>query len=186
MRIPEKINQGDSISWNDVPATDNMGEEISVNTGWTLNYAIRGASSLDLVSEDDGSEWLTSMTSAQSAALAAGFFYWQAFATKGSDRRTLGSGRVEIIKNLALVTGTYDGRSQARQDLDAVQASIRALVSGGAVQEYTIGNRSMRKMNLADLYIIESKLKYQVAQEERAEKIKSGLGDPRNLFVRFR
>lgn len=186
MKIPEKITKGDSISWNDVPTSDNLGAELSPSDGWTLNYALRGSSSLDLVATVDGDKWLISIDSTQSSLLSPGFLYWQAFVTKGSDRRTVGSGRIEILEDLASTTGTYDGRSQARKDLDAVQVAIRSLISGGAIQEYMIAGRSVKKMTLSDLYYAESKLKFQVAQEEKSEKIKAGLGNPNNLFVRFR
>lgn len=188
MRIPEKINKGDSLSWLDDPTTDNLGTDLSPGSSWVLHYAIRGstAGTLDLTATTEGSQWKTVITAIQSTALPAGDLFWQAYVLKGSERRTLGSGKIKVLADLSTVTGTYDGRSQNRQDLDAVKTAIRALISGGAVQEYTIGNRSMRKMTLADLYMAESKLNFACMKEERAEKIKAGLGDPLNLFVRFR
>jgi hypothetical protein len=185
MRIPAKITQGDSLTWDDSSTVDNLGNTLSA-PDWTLKYAFRGASVLDLTAQQDGDGWSTSISSAQTIALTPGFYYWQAYVEKDSERKTLGSGRVEILKNLASISsGTYDGRTQARQDLDAVQAAMRAMISGGAVQEYTIGNRSFRKMSLEDLRTLESQLKYAVALEEKEEKIKAGLGDPMSLFVRF-
>jgi hypothetical protein len=80
--------------------------------------------------------------------------------------------------------GAFDGRSQAQQDLDAVQAAIRALISGGAKQ-YTIGSRSFTKVDLSDLMERESRLKAEVKREQMAELINNGLGNPHNLFVRF-
>jgi hypothetical protein len=188
MRIPDKINKGDSVSWLDDPTSDNLGEELSPGTSWILHYAIRGSTSgtLDLVALTEGSQWRTSITAIQSAALPVGDLYFQAYVIKGSERRTLGSGKIKILADLSQVTGTFDGRTQSRQDLDAVQTAIRSLISGGAVQEYMVAGRSVRKMTIADLYMVETKLKFEVAKEERAEKIKSGLGDPHNLFVRFR
>lgn len=184
MKIPSKLTQGDSLVWKDEPTKDNLGN--SIDSGlWTLKYAIRGPTSLDLTASSSGSGWQTSITSAQTAALSSGIHYWQAFAEKGSERYTLGNGRIDIVKNLALVSGTHDGRSQLRIDLDNVQAAMRALVSGGAVQKYSIGNRSFEKMTLSELRELESSLKFQVAQEERTEMIKAGLGDPNNVRVRF-
>jgi hypothetical protein len=81
--------------------------------------------------------------------------------------------------------GAVDGRSQAQQDLDAVQAAIRTIVAGGVAKEYTIGNRSLKKYDMADLLQLESKLKAEVKREQMADLIANGLGNPHNLFVRF-
>jgi len=81
--------------------------------------------------------------------------------------------------------GAFDGRTQAEQDLAAVQASIRALINGGAVKQYSIGNRSLTKYDLKDLIMLESQLKAQVKREQAAQLAANGLGNPHNLFVRF-
>jgi hypothetical protein len=81
--------------------------------------------------------------------------------------------------------GAFDGRSQAEIDLDAVKAAIRAIVSGGVVQEYRIGTRNLKKYDLVDLIQLESKLKAEVKREQAASLQAQGLGNPHNLFVRF-
>jgi len=65
-----------------------------------------------------------------------------------------------------------------------VQAAIRAIVAKGS-KSYTIGNRSYTSQDLAVLMQREAQLKAIVARERAAEKVAAGLGDPRNLFVRF-
>ena len=52
-------------------------------------------------------------------------------------------------------------------------------------KQYTIGNRSFTAIDLAQLMEREAQLKAIVARERAAEKVAAGLGDPRNLFVRF-
>ncbi len=184
MKIPLEINAGDSISWKDDPTTDNLGNSVDSNSH-VLTYEFRGPTSLSLTAVADGSGWITTLETAESEALSAGTYYWAAYATNSPDRVTIGRGSVLVKKNLEDVTGVYDGRSQSQKDLDAVQAAMRAMISGGAVQEYSIGNRSLRKITLADLMILESQLKAQVAREKKAESIANGLGNPSNVFVRF-
>jgi hypothetical protein len=53
------------------------------------------------------------------------------------------------------------------------------------VQEYTIGSRRLKKMEMADLLTLESSLKTEVKREQKASMIANGLGNPHNLFVRF-
>ena len=66
-----------------------------------------------------------------------------------------------------------------------MQAAIRALIAGGAVQEYKIGNRNLKRYDLPDLIQLEGRLKAEVKREDQAELIANGLGNPRNMFVRF-
>lgn len=183
MRIPARFTQGDSISWTDIKTKNNLGEEISSDNGWEVSYAIRGSSNpldLDGVPNAEGG-WSFSITSEQSAALKDGLQFWQASAEKNGVRHTLGNGRIEVEKNLSLVTGAYDGRSQAQKDLDQVQKAIRALVSGGAIQQYSIGGRSFTKMTLSELQNLETRLKHEVAKE----KASNGGPNPFKVLVRF-
>lgn len=184
MNIPDQIVQGDSISWKDSGSQDNLGNSITPGD-WALSYSLRGPSSIDLTASVSGSEWLTTVSKTQSASLEAGTYYWQAYASKGSDRVTIGAGKIKIVPNVFDQSEPYDGRSQAQKDLDAVQSAMRAMISGGGVIEYTIGNRQVKKMSLTDLMTLESQLKAAVAREKAAESMANGLGNPRKLLVRF-
>jgi len=59
------------------------------------------------------------------------------------------------------------------------------LLSGGAVQEYRIGNRNLKRYELNDLLQLEGRLKAEAKREQQADLIANGLGNPRNMFVRF-
>ena len=133
-----------------------------------------------------GTGWEFTLAAATSAGFDAGTWYWQAIATSGSDKVTMGAGQLQVLAALEYsgAPGAFDGRSQAQQDLDAVQAAIRAIISGGAKQ-YTIGSRSFTKLDLGELMERESKLKAEVKREQMAELINNGQGNPHNLFVRF-
>lgn len=187
MVVPSELIIGASTTWDNDPTSDSLGNVVN-STLWTLKYEFRGPTSLTLTAAANGLGWRTTLSVTNSSALTAGTYYWQAIATKGSptvtDRIILGTGRLLAVGNLTGVTGVYDGRSQAVQDLAAVQAAIRAISTGG-VKSYTIGTRQLTKVDLADLIKLESKLKAEVAREQKAETIAAGLGNPNNLFVRF-
>lgn len=188
MKIPAQVTNGDTVRWLDYPTTDVFGLPIDSSTH-TLVYFIRANASdaaETVTSTAQGSDWLFTWTVNEATT---GTYYWQAQATKISDssKTTLGSGQVAVLPSLAY-TGTaaaYDGRSQAQKDLEAVQAAIRTLLAGGATKEYRIGNRSIKRYDLAELIQLEGQLKAQVARENQAEMIANGLGNPRNMFVRF-
>lgn len=184
VNIPSTIVAGDSVTWRDEAAADSLGSAITSATH-TLTYAIRGAQNLTLTGTAYLTGWQTSATAAQTIALTGTTYYWQAYATAGVDRITLGSGRLTVNKNLSTQTAGADLRSQTQIDLDSVEAAIRAMISNQAVQEYTIAGRSIKKMALADLIMLRDQLRYQLVQERKRELIANGQGDPHSLFVRF-
>jgi len=184
MNIFKNIVQGESFTWRDDATTDNLGNNVD-SSEYTLTYEIRGATVLTLTASAYDTGWETSITTTQSGALSPSVYYWQAFATKTGKKILLGQGSFEVKQSLATVTKAYDGRSQTEKDLEAVRAAIRTFATGGAVQEYTIGNRSLKKMALNDLIVLEQRLKYDLNLEKKAEKISNGEGDPRNLYIRF-
>ncbi len=189
MNIPSEIRAGDTIQWRDVEGVDNLGNTVS-SAAYTLTYYLRfnaASEGATVVGTAYGTGWEFSIAAATSAGFDAGTWYWQAVATKTGSTITLGSGQSTVLAALSYsgTPGALDGRSQAQKDLDAVQAAIRTIVSGGVAKEYTIGNRSLKKYDLTDLLALETKLKADVNREQKAQLIANGLGNPFNLFVRF-
>ena len=52
-------------------------------------------------------------------------------------------------------------------------------------QEYSIGNRTFKRVAMADLQLRRDRLKAIVVRERKAAMIANGLGDPHSLYVRF-
>lgn len=180
MNIPKELIAGDSATWLDDPTTDAAGG--AINSTWTLKYVISFGTAVTLTATANGTGWTTTLSKTDSA-VAAGDYYWQAYAETGSRRETLGTGRIKIK---AAAGSAVTGKSQIQQDLEAVQLAMRTMISGGAVAEYTIGGRSLRKISMTDLIALESKLKAELMREKKAENIANGLGNPSNVFVRFK
>jgi hypothetical protein len=190
VNFPARITEGDTVKWRTNASADQLGNAIT-SADWTLTYYFRfnrnnhGATAV-------GTAYGTGWQFTLSATTTEGFHaddtgYWQAVATKGSEAITIGSGQFEIDANLAYAgtPAALDNRTQSQKDLDAVQAAIRAMISGGAVAEYSIGSRRLKKMEMADLLALESSLKAAVKREQAAQLHANGLGNPHNLFVRF-
>ena len=189
MNIPAQIRAGDTVTWRDEAARDNLGNAID-SSSWTLTYYLRtntASEGATVVGTAYGSGWELSIAAGTSGGFDAGTWFWQAIATAGSEKVTVGAGQLTVLAalNYTGTPGAFDGRSQAQKDLHAVQAAMRSIVSGGAVAEYTIGNRRLKKMEMADLIQLESKLKAEVKREQAATMVANGLGSPHNLFVRF-
>jgi hypothetical protein len=181
MKIPSELYAGDSATWLDDATADRLGN--SIDSSWTLKYVISGAAALTLTASANGSGWSTSITKAQSTALGAGDFYWQAYVEKASERQTLGSGTIKVKPAAG---NSISGKSQTQTDLEAIEAAIRSIISGGAVAEYTIGGRSLRKLPMSDLILLKDRLTARLMAEKKAERIANGLGNPSNIYVRFK
>ena len=189
MNIPGTIRAGDTIKWRDVASQDSLGNAID-SENWTLTYYLRtntASEGATVVGSTYGTGWEFTIAASTSAGFAAGDWYWQAIATYGSEKVTLGAGQLTVLAALEYsgTPGALDGRTQAETDLAAVQAAIRSIVSGGGVKSYSIAGRNLQKYELADLIALESKLKAEVQRERAADLIANGKGNPHNLFVRF-
>ena len=189
MQIPATIRAGDTIQWRDVAGVDNLGNAVS-SADYELTYWLRtntASEGASVVGTAYGTGWQFTIAANVSSGFDAGTWYWQAIASKAGSVTTLGAGQliVQSVLSYAGTPGAFDGRTQAQIDLDAVQAAIRAIINGGVVKQYTIGNRSLSKYDLADLLALETKLKADVKREQKAQLIANGLGNPFNLFVRF-
>ncbi len=177
------------MKWRDDASVDAFGNAVTSGT-WTLTYYLRtntASEGATITGTAYGQGWELTIAAATSVGFDAGQWYWQAIATAGSEKLTLGAGQLDVLAalNYAGSPGAFDGRSQAQKDLDAVQSAIRAMIAGGAVQQYSIGSRNLTKMRLEDLLQLEAKLKADVKREQAAELAANGLGNPHNLFVRF-
>jgi hypothetical protein len=192
MGIPSSITAGVDVVWIDAATTDIFGNDVTNVTHnltyyFRLNTAGEGASATGVAYENG---WKVTLPAATSAAMdASPNWYFQALLTaiSGGAVTEYSRGQIEVQASLVYAgsPAAFDGRTQAQKDLDAVQAAIRSLMTGGATQEYRIGNRSLKRYDLTELLALESRLKAVVARENKAKLIASGLGDPNNLYVRF-
>ena len=192
MAIPPSITAGVDVVWTDAATTDVFGNSVTSATH-NLTYYFRlntAGEGVTVTGTAYNSGWQVTIPAATSAGMDASTgWYFQAVLTaiSGGAVSEYSRGQIEVQPSLAYAgsPAAFDGRTQAQKDLDAVQAAIRSLMTGGATQEYRIGNRSLKRYDLADLLALESQLKATVVRENKAKIIASGLGDPNNLFIRF-
>jgi hypothetical protein len=133
-----------------------------------------------------GTGWKTIITATETEALTPGVWTWLAEFSKGADRYSR-KGELRVLQSLAYTgvnPAAIDSRSQAKKDLDAVTTAIRVLTTDAGA-EYSIGNRTFKKVNLPDLIARESQLKYIVNKEDQANLIANGKGNPFTMYARF-
>lgn len=191
MNIPATIAAGTTVAWIDNATVDIFGAAVDNTTHRLTYYLRRNAPSggVTAVGVAYNSGWKVTLSAATTEAMDAGDWYFQAVATNLSDSTVIELGRGSLVVEASLVydhgPDAYDGRTQLQKDLDAVQAAIRTIISGGAVAEYRIGTRNLKRFELTELMELESRLKAQLAREKKAEMIANNLGNPHSLYVRF-
>tara|TARA_R100001510_G_C7647130_1_gene204472 strand:- start:1462 stop:2046 length:585 start_codon:yes stop_codon:yes gene_type:complete len=188
--LPAIITAGTTIKWIDEAAIAGVNETIS-SPDWTLKYYLR-TNTNSQGHTATGSQfqnttgWEFTITASDSTNFIKGNWIWQAIASKSSENYLLGEGEF-IVKESLVYSGTpgaIDNRTQVEIDYDLVTAAIRTL-STDLAAEYSIGNRKFKRVDLAELRMLQSELAGRKFSEKRLSLIKQGLGDPKNLFIRF-
>lgn len=186
MNIPSTLRVGDTTSWRDEPLLiDNARVDSSM---YTLKHILAGPTApVTLTATADGTGWKTQLTITQADALVAGEYSWQAIIETVNERITVGSGQLTVLPNLASAAQGFDGRTLAEKalaDAEAALANYRA--TGGKIKSYTIGMRAMTFMDSSSILQEINYWKLRVSHEKAQQRIKNGLGNPRNLRVRFK
>jgi len=180
--IDPSLIAGDTWLWSEsVPL-------YPASEGYVLAYAlVKTGTLVVLTSSADGDSHSFTIAAATTAGYAAGSYSWTAYVTKTTERYTVGSGVLEIKPNLAAQSAGYDGRSQARIILDALQSAYQTYISNGSghVAEYQIAGRMMKFRNVGEIITQINYWKAEVKAEERREAIANGQSPANRLLVRF-
>lgn len=186
MNIFSTLPAGDSTSWHDdsLLLPDGRSADSSV---WTLRYYLRGPGSVDVTAAADGSGWKSSLSASATAALGAGTYAWTAVVTNAAlEHITVGTGQLTIAPNLTGSLPNFDPLTPAQRALANCEAAMATFnATGGKVKKYTIAGREMEFQTISDLMTLHSFWKAKVLSETNAANIAQGLGNNRNLYVRF-
>lgn len=180
---PKAVTAGDTVRWTrSLP-------DYSAADGWTLKYRLINAGGvIDITASASGADHSVTVTAATSASWTAGTYTWQAYVEKAAERQTVGTGSIEIKRNLAAAASGVDTRSTAAKmvaDLEAAELDYASNGQGG-VQRYTIGGREMWFSTAEDFI---ERLEYwrnRLASEQAAESVRQGRGNPRRHYAAFR
>jgi hypothetical protein len=175
VNIPRNITAGDTREWVDTLSD-------YPNDLYTLTYAIAGSAKLILTATNSGTDYKTTITGAQSGALAAGAYSFQTYVTKIADstRSAIASGNIVVMPNLSAVTTPYDGATFAQKTLTAIQNTITAKLQGGAVERYKIHDREVWNYKLSELKDLEIYYRNLVRKEAIA---RGDIPNSENLYV---
>jgi hypothetical protein len=114
--VPAEIAIGETVefekNFDDFPADE-----------WTVTYYFRGAGpGFNAVGTADGTTHVYNIPTTDTDDMLAGRYDYQAFAVKDAEKHLVDAGTTKAKASLASIatTATYDGRSLAKQILDAI------------------------------------------------------------------
>ncbi|MES9830509.1 MAG: hypothetical protein ABW201_19825 [Candidatus Thiodiazotropha sp.] len=173
MTEPTHIRAGDSATW------EREELDYSADNGWTLHYALRGPSEIDIEAVGVGAVHTVDLASADTAAWVAGDYSAVVYVqSDAGERVTLGSGMIQILPDLVAAVG--DQRSHVKRTLDALQAMIERRATK-IQEEYEVEGHRIKYMPL-DMLI---KLRDRYARLYDNEQVAAGLKPRSPKSVKF-
>lgn len=157
----KEIIQGSTISW-EVKLFNYLPSD-----GWLLKYYFRGVGTgLDVTATDESDVFKLTISAADTANFGVGEYAWQAIVEKDDEKHFIEGGTVKIKQGLASLNADtpFDTRSGNRIALDNINAMIQNKATVDQ-QEYTIGNRSLKRYAMVDLINLQKHYQQLVNQE---------------------
>lgn len=181
---PRSIVAGDTASWY-------LQLGLYPPPTWTLSYALRGARQgmvidfTEVIPSPDGFSHLIQLEPAVTIDWEDGLYKFQGYVTNGTtgDRITVSHGELNVIKDLA-VADPSDPRSFNRQMRDQLAKALLERSTLG-IEHYSIATRSFSKMSIEKLNELLERYEGYVQQEEQAERVRKGQGNPTIRQARF-
>ena len=180
---PERLVVGDRVTWrkpglaSDYPSTE-----------YSLTYIIRAASGagnheFQVPGVLSGSDYVFTISSADSADFDAGRHHWQLEVTRTSDaeRAVILTGLWDIIEDL---DNNVDPRSHAEIMVDKIEAVLQNRADAD-VLSYSINGRSLSKMPPSELMEWRDYYRREVVIEYRKAHARTGRPHSGTVKIRF-
>lgn len=173
---PQSLIAGDTLQF------DRAFDNFSPVDGWALSYTLTllGKAPIQInggVITSTNGTFNINVPAATTAGYAPGKYFWVAFVTGSgpfaNQRFKVGEGVINILPNPATADATTDYRSDAKKNLDAIDAVLANKVTADVVS-YKIGGREIVKMSPDSLL----KLRSYYYQIWKAERIAAGESFP--------
>lgn len=176
LNIPDKIQAGDTLKFTDSSANYPA-------PTWAVTYTLyNGDIQLSFSSSANGAEHDFNVSHSITSGWPMGEYRYQATATDGADKFTLGTGLVRILPDLA---GSLSGQlTHVEKTLKKVEATIEALAS----KEHAAINfngRAYTMRDIGELLALRDKYKAELNSIRAAERINAGKSSGRKIKVRF-
>lgn len=167
---PREFTAGETVVWS------KSFDGYSATDGWALDYYFRGAGQFDVSTEAQGDGSFLARIDADTQA-PTGTYYFQGWVSKGDEKHVVARGGCTVLPGLAGDVEAYDGRSNAKKTLDAIDA----MLAGKATldqQQYIIagggGYRMLNRIQPSELIKLRETFARIVARERRTARVRRG------------
>lgn len=154
---------------------------------WTLKYWFKKTGSaganFSVTAFADGESFAISVAATTTAAYTAGDYTWTAIVTAGAEAFEVDSGLLDVLPRYDQAAN-LDDRTHARKVLEAIEAVIEGRATLDQ-EEYTIGNRSLKRTPIEELIALRDRYRAEVLSEENASAIANGLATKNRVLVRL-
>jgi hypothetical protein len=180
MNVPDRVYAGDTWEWSetlgDYSADDGYAVSVSF---WRARQAAVTASASGLATV-----WSFTIAATVTAAMIPGEWGWTIYASKGTTRKTAGSGFLRVRPNYAAATSSSAIGTHAEKVLAAIEAVIekRATKAEGAI---TINGKAISYYKLDELVRLRDRY-VEIVRRERERDGDSMGGASVSRLSRFR
>lgn len=163
---PTEFHAKNTVAFTVSPA------EYPSSEGWTVKWELAGPSQASVTATTSGDGYLVTLDSA-SNTLTPGTYAWTLSASKTSPtavRYTIDSGYVNVLADPGSASAG-DQQLTDEAELALLNTAIAARLRGD-VARYSIGDRSLEKIDLAELRRMRAALREKIARRKRGGGLK--------------
>lgn len=178
--LPSTVYAGDSLLFSVVVAD-------YAPSSWTLSYFFRQkqGSVIDLTSAaGSNNDHLFNVAASETAQWLPGSYVGVARVGDGTNFRTIGEARLEVLPQLSQQEADYDARTHAEKCLDAIEAVMEGR-STRDVLNTVIAGQSVSRLTPEQLILWRNYYRSEVANERAALDAQNGSATGRNILMRF-
>ena len=178
---PLTVIAGDTIkfkkTWSDYPTAD-----------WTLSYVLhsrsKDTSNATATVTEDGKYYVVTFSAAQTADFTPEDYSLHGRITNGIESYTVYDGILAVRRNVAAASSHDEMRTFAARALEAVETAILGSL-GSEFVSFSVDGQSFTRMPREEAMRMRDQFKAEVIRENRAERIRQGIGTSRNVYTRF-
>lgn len=167
---PDVVTAGETWHW-----TRQFGD-FPTSEGWTLTYYFRGLGTIDVVATVINGQFDVLATAANTAALAAGRYAWDAKVSLSGEIHTAASGVLTVKPNLQTAAAGSQ-QTHNEQMLALIETELQHRLTGvatggsGAIEAYAIHGRQISKIKTSELKTLRGQYLAAVRRERTPGKI---------------
>lgn len=180
---PSEVVVGDFIQWRRTDLSEHY-----PNDEYTATYVARitggGNAEIQVVGTAYNEDYLFTVSSADSASFAAGYYHWQLEIQRNSDSERVVIDRGAFDAIVDLDAGGADPRTHAEIMLTKIETMLEGKADSD-VANYSINGRSLTKLSVSELIEWRDYYRAEVTKQKRMEQIKLGRRTPASVKVRF-